>query len=82
MNKAKAEGDAFAQKVRELEEVAIETRASLDCAEKVQQYLMSLGVWLIMEKIFASDEFAYYMAGLVPKVQIMGHVLLLKTLQE
>lgn len=35
-----------------------------------------------MEKIFACDEFAYYMAGLVPKIQTTGYVLLLKTLQE
>lgn len=49
--------------------------------KEVQKYLMSSGVWEIM-KIFASDEFAYYMTDLVPNIQTTGCVLLLMTLQE
>lgn len=82
LEKARAELGKFAQKIREIEEVAVGTCAALNHSKDVRKYLMATRVREIMEKIFASHKFGYYMAGLVPRIQTIGCDQLLEMLKE
>lgn len=80
--KARLEVGEATKKMDEMEKTATDMRAALDRAEGVRRYLMMSGVREIVAKIFASDDFVYDVAGLVPKIQTTGRVALLQELQE
>lgn len=80
--KARTEIAEATRRSSEMEKVAAETRAALDRSEEVRRYMMTSGVREIVAKIFASDDFVYEVAGLVPKIQTTGRVELLRELQE
>lgn len=73
LEKARAELYKFAHKIREIEEAAVGKCAAQDHSEEVRKYLMATGVWKIIEKIFGSHEFGYFMASLAPRIQTTGH---------
>lgn len=68
LEKVKAKFGASVQRISEMKEAAVEMRESLDRSEEVRRYLMSTGMQEVMEKIFTSDEFSYYMVSLVPNI--------------
>lgn len=51
-----------------MEKVAAEAQAALGRVEGVRKYLMESGVWEIVAKIFASDDYVFEVASLVPKL--------------
>lgn len=79
--KARTEIAEATRRSSEMEKVAAETRAALDRSEKVRRYMMTSGVREIEAKVFASDDYVYEVAGLVPKLQATGRVELLRELQ-
>lgn len=66
----------------EAQTVAAEAQVALERSEKVRKYLMGGGVREIVGKIFASDDYIAEVAKLVPKLQAMGRVTLLRELQR
>lgn len=79
--KAQAEA-AEAEKMREeIEKVAVEAQASVEQVGSVRKYLMVFGIQEIVAKIFASDDYVFKVAGLVPKLQAKGRVKLLEELR-
>lgn len=66
----------------EIEKVATEVQAALGRAEGFRKYIIEFGVWEIVAKIFASDEYVFDVMELVPKLQATGQVALLQELKE
>lgn len=80
--KARVEAVEAVKKRKEMEKTAAEAQAALELSEGVQRYLMESGVREIVAKIFASDNYVFEVAGLVPKLQATRRVSLLRELQE
>lgn len=70
------------KKREEMKKLAAKAQAALEWSERVWKYLMKCGVWEIVAKIFASDDYVFEVAGLVPNLQATGRVALLRELQE
>lgn len=56
------------RKKKEMEKVAVKAQAALERVKGVRKYLMEYGIRKIVAKIFASDDYVFKMAGLVPKL--------------
>lgn len=80
--KDRVEAAEVTRKSSEMEKVVAETQAALDRSEKVRKYIMTSDIREIVTKVFASDDYVYELAGLVPKLQDTGRVELLWELQE
>lgn len=80
--KARVEAAEAVRQRDEMERKVVELQAALERAEGVRRYLMESGVRDIVAKIFASDDYVFEVAGLVPKLQATGRVALLQELKE
>lgn len=79
--KAQAEAAEVVKKKEEVEKEVAEARVALERAEGVRRHLMESGIYEIVAKIFASNDYVFEVAGLVPKLQATGRVKLLEELQ-